>query len=99
MLHGHPEVERVKVPFLKLAVSLATSLGHDPRPYNKQLSELRYTGVKTDSAPPLMDVVRWGNLLSWLWAEIMRIIISGRNISTQPQELSDPGDGSYMRRT
>lgn len=61
LLHGHPEVERVKVPFLKLAVSLATSLGHDPRPYNKQLSELRYTGVKTDSVPPLMEVVRWGN--------------------------------------
>ena len=61
LLHGHPEVERVKVPFLKLAVSLATSLGHDPRPYNKQLSELRYTGVKTDSAPSLMDVVRWVN--------------------------------------
>jgi len=58
LLHGHPEVERVKVPFLKLAVSLASSLGHDPRPYNKQLSELRYTGVKTDSAPSLMDVVR-----------------------------------------
>ena len=46
LLHGHPEVERVKVPFLKLAVSLATSLGHDPRPYNKQLSELRYTGAE-----------------------------------------------------
>ena len=61
LLHGHPEVERVKVPFLKLAVSLATSLGHDPRPYNKQLSELRYTGVKTDSVPPLMEVVRWVN--------------------------------------
>ena len=99
LLHGHPEVERVKVPFLKLAVSLAVSLGHDPRPYNKQLSELRYTGVKTDSAPPLMEVVRWGTLLGWLWAEIMRIIISGRNISTQPREQSDPGDGSYMRRT
>jgi len=58
LLHGHPEVERVKVPFLKLAVSLAVSLGHDPRPYNKQLSELRYAGVKTDSAASLMDVVR-----------------------------------------
>ena len=58
LLHGHPEVERVKVPFLKLAVSLATSLGHDPRPYNKQLSELRYAGVKTDSTNTLMDVVR-----------------------------------------
>merc|ERR1719334_2768227 len=48
LLHGHPEVDRVKIPFLKLAVSLAVSLGHDPKPYNKQLSELRYSGVKTD---------------------------------------------------
>jgi len=58
LLHGHPEVDRVKIPFLKLAVSLAVSLGHDPKPYNKQLSELRYSGVKTDSAPSLLEVVR-----------------------------------------
>ena len=58
MLHGHPEVDRVKVAFLKLAASLAATLGHDPRPYNKQLSELRYAGVKTDSTITLMDVVR-----------------------------------------
>jgi len=58
LLHGHPEVDRVKIPFLKLAVSLAASLGHDPKPYNKQLSELRYSGVKTDNAPSLLEVVR-----------------------------------------
>jgi len=58
LLHGHPEVDRVKIPFLKLAVSLAVSLGHDPKPYNKQLSELRYSGVKTDTAPTLLEVVR-----------------------------------------
>lgn len=58
LLHGHPEVDRVKIPFLKLAVSLAASLGHDPKPYNKQLSELRYSGVKTDSASSLLEVVR-----------------------------------------
>jgi len=58
LLHGHPEVDRVKIPFLKLAVSLAVSLGHDPKPYNKQLSELRYSGVKTDTAPSLLEVVR-----------------------------------------
>ena len=81
LLHGHPEVERVKVPFLKLAVSLATSLGHDPRPYNKQLSELRYTGVKTDSVPPLMEVVRW-ELLSWLLAEIIRTNFREKYIHT-----------------
>merc|ERR1719431_825889 len=58
LLHGHPEVDRVKIPFLKLAVSLAVSLGHDPKPYNKQLSELRYSGIKTDTAPTLLEVVR-----------------------------------------
>jgi len=58
LLHGHPEVDRVRVPFLKLASSLAVSLGHDPKPYNKQLSELRYSGVKTDSAPSLLEVIR-----------------------------------------
>ena len=58
LLHGHPEVDRVKVPFLKLAAALATELGHDSKPYNKQLSELRYAGVKTDTAPALIDVVR-----------------------------------------
>ena len=36
------------------------SLGHDAKPYNKQLSELRYSGVKTDAAPSLLEVIRWG---------------------------------------
>lgn len=58
LLHGHPEVDRVKVPFLKLASALASNLGHDPRPYNKQLSELRYAGIKTETSPSLMEVVR-----------------------------------------
>jgi len=58
LLAGHPEVDRVKVPFLKLASELASQLGHDARPYNKQLSELRYSGIKTDSSMTLMDVVR-----------------------------------------
>ena len=58
LLHGHPEVDRVRVPFLKLAASLAARLGHDPRQYNKQLSELRYAGVKTETAPTLLEVVR-----------------------------------------
>jgi len=58
LLAGHPEVDRVKVPFLKLASDLASQLGHDARPYNKQLSELRYSGIKTDSSNTLMDVVR-----------------------------------------
>ena len=58
LLHGHPEVDRVKVPFLKLASGLASRLGHDPKPYNKQLSELRYAGIKTDTTPTLLEVVR-----------------------------------------
>lgn len=58
LLHGHPEVDRIRIPFLKLAGSLAVSLGHDPKPYNKQLSELRYSGIKTDSGPSLLEVIR-----------------------------------------
>jgi len=58
LLHGHPEVDRVKIPFLRLASSLAVSLGHDPKPYNKQLSEMRYAGIKTDTAPSLLEVIR-----------------------------------------
>ena len=35
------------------------SVGHDPRPYKKQLSELRYSGVKTDRVSTLLDVIRF----------------------------------------
>jgi len=58
LLHGHPEVDRVRIPFLRLASSLAVSLGHDPKPYNKQLSELRYSGIKTEGAASLLEVIR-----------------------------------------
>jgi len=60
LLHGHPEANRIKIPFLHLASRLAVNLGHDPRPYNKQLSELRYAGVKTDKAQAqtLLEVIR-----------------------------------------
>jgi len=58
LLHGHPEVDRVRIPFLRLASSLAVSLGHDPKPYNKQLSELRYSGIKTEGASSLLEVIR-----------------------------------------
>ena len=34
------------------------SLGHDPKPYNKQLSELRYSGIKTEGAASLLEVIR-----------------------------------------
>ena len=43
---------------LTLTSLLPVSLGHDPKPYNKQLSELRYSGVRTDSAPSLLEVIR-----------------------------------------
>jgi hypothetical protein len=58
LLHGHPEVNRIKIPFLQLSSRLASTLGHDPRPYNKQLSELRYAGVKTSQSTPLLEVIR-----------------------------------------
>ena len=37
------------------------SLGHDAKPYTKQLSELRYSGVKTEAAPSLLEVIRYTN--------------------------------------
>jgi hypothetical protein len=40
-------------------VFLAGRVGHDPKPYRKQLSELRYAGIKTDRAPSLLEVVRY----------------------------------------
>jgi len=55
---GHPFLTQITVPFLKLAESLADSVGHDPKPYKKQISELRYSGVKTDRVPTLLEVVR-----------------------------------------
>ena len=50
------------MPFLKLAESLADSVGHDSKPYKKQLSELRYSGVKTDRASSLLDVIRYSGV-------------------------------------
>jgi len=58
LLAGHPSTEKVRVPFLRLASQLATSLGHSPKPYTKQLSELRYQGMRTDSSSTLLDIVR-----------------------------------------
>jgi len=55
---GHPYLAQITVPFLKLAESLADSVGHDPKPYKKQISELRYSGVKTDRVPTLLEVIR-----------------------------------------
>lgn len=45
--------------FLKLASELAGALGQDRRPYDKLLSELRYTkGVKPENAKPLLELIR-----------------------------------------
>ena len=48
-------------------ILFSVSLGHDPKPYNKQLSELRYSGIKTEGAPSLLEVIRYigRNLLGW----------------------------------
>ena len=51
-------VARLKVPFLKLATSLAVSLSRDPKPYNQQLSEMRSLGVRTDGTESLLEVVK-----------------------------------------
>ena len=48
----------LRVPFLRLSSKLASSLGHDPRPFDKQLSELRYKGVKVENAQPLLELIR-----------------------------------------
>ena len=57
----------VKIFQLDFKYSFPVSLGHDPKPYNKQLSELRYSGIKTEGAPSLLEVIRYigRNLLSW----------------------------------
>ncbi len=55
---GHPDAEALRVPFLKLASALASQLGHDRKPYDKQLSELRYQGVRVEAARTLLDVIR-----------------------------------------
>ena len=54
----HPDAELMRVPFLKLSSQLAEMLGHDKRPFDKQLSELRYQGVKLENAKPLLEVIR-----------------------------------------
>jgi hypothetical protein len=37
---------------------LVGRVGHDPKPYRKQLSELRYSGIRTDRTPSLLEVIR-----------------------------------------
>ena len=42
----------------QLLFSCSVSLGHDPKPYNKQLSELRYSGIMTEGSASLLEVIR-----------------------------------------
>ena len=58
LMKGHPDAETMRVSFLKLVAELAGGLGHDRRPYDKQLSELRYHGIKLDNAQPLLEIIR-----------------------------------------
>ena len=46
---------KIKVLFIKLAAVLATELGHNSKPYNKQLCKLRYAGVMTDTTPLMIE--------------------------------------------
>ena len=44
---GHPEAECFRVAFLKLTSHLAGSLGYEKKPYDRQLSEMRYAGKES----------------------------------------------------
>ena len=48
----------LRVAFLKLASQLAGNLGHDRKPFDRQLSEMRYAGVKIETSPPLLEIIR-----------------------------------------
>lgn len=58
LCRGHPEAECLRVAFLKLASQLAGNLGHDRKPFDRQLSEMRYAGVKIETSPPLLEIIR-----------------------------------------
>ena len=59
LVQGHPDAEALRVSFLKLASQLAGDLDQDRRPFDKLLSELRYSkGVKLENARPLMELIR-----------------------------------------
>ena len=50
--------ESLRIPYLKLTLELATELGQDKKAYARQLSELRYAGVKIENSPSLLEVIR-----------------------------------------
>jgi len=58
---NHEEImvaEPLRIPFLKLALQLATELGQPRKAYERELSELRYSGVRLENAKSLLEVVR-----------------------------------------
>ena len=55
---GHPDADTLRVSFLRLASELASSLNHDPRQFDKQLSELRYQGIRVETAKPMLELIR-----------------------------------------
>ena len=50
--------ESLRIPYLKLTLELATELGQDKKAYSRQLSELRYAGVRLENTPSLLEVIR-----------------------------------------
>ena len=58
LVKGHPDAEVLRVAFLKMSSELAGRLNHDKRPFDKQLSELRYQGVRVETAKPMMELIR-----------------------------------------
>lgn len=55
---GHPEAECLRVAFLKMSSYLAGALGHNKKPFDRQLSEMRYAGVRIDTTPQLLEIIR-----------------------------------------
>jgi hypothetical protein len=50
--------ETLRVAFLKMAAELAGLLHHDKRPFDKELSEMRYAGVRVETARPMLELIR-----------------------------------------
>ena len=50
--------EPLRIPFLKLALELATELGQVRKPFERELAELRYAGVRLENVRTLLEVVR-----------------------------------------
>ena len=58
LFQGHSDAEELRIPFLKTAEETTRKLGHDPKTFQKQLSELRYQGKKIDQAQSLLEIIR-----------------------------------------